>query len=260
MRVRLLGAFTITTLAQGEIRSGLRRKARELLAFALCHPDGFTAEQAIEALWPDGDPAKTPDWYWNAIANLRRVLAQRTATKKLPSIVRQGTRYRAEQASFEVDLWRVEAALAVAHAAARGAAGDEQVMAALGELASIATGSLLVDADYDWARTPREELRRRVADALARLAELRTAAGDRDGALAVLEQAIDADPTAEELYRRIMRLQADLGRPDAVRRTYHTLGLRLDELDLDPEPATERLRAALLTPTPTRRPPGRPTV
>jgi hypothetical protein len=35
--------------------------------------------------------------------------------------------------------------------------------------------------------------------------------------------AIAADPVAEELYRRLMRLQADLGRPDAVRRTYQLL-------------------------------------
>src|SRR6266511_170166 len=131
VQVRLLGAFTITTTAQGEIRTGLRRSARELLAFALCHPDGFTAEQAIEALWPDGDPAKTPDWYWNAIANLRRVLARRTTT-------------------------------------------DQQVMAALGGLVSFYSGGLFDDADYEWARVPREELRRRAVDALARLAELRS--------------------------------------------------------------------------------------
>ncbi len=254
VRVRLLGAFTIATTAQGEIRSGLRRTARELLAFALCHPDGFTAEQAIEALWPDGDPAKTPDWYWNAIANLRRVLARHTSTDKLPSILRDGARYRAEQATFQVDLWRVDAALA----AARRAENDQQVMAALGELAACYMGDLLADADYEWARVPREELRRRAVDALARLAELRTTAGDRDGALAVLEQAIEADPTAEELYRRIMRLQAELGRLDAVRRTWHLLEERLDDLGLDPDPASERLRSDLLKPT--RRPPRRPPV
>jgi DNA-binding SARP family transcriptional activator len=248
VEVRLLGAYTITTTVQGEIRSGLRRSARELLAFALCHPDGFTAEQAIEALWPDGDPAKTPDWYWNAIANLRRVLARRTSTDKLPSIVRDGARYRPERATFEVDLWRVEAALG----AARHAQSDEEVMAALGELAAHYTGGLLTDADYEWARVAREELRRRAVDALARLAELRTAAEDRDGALAVLEQAIEADPAAEELYRRIMRLQAELGRLDAVRRTWHLLEERLDDLGLDPEPASERLRSDLLKPT--RRP------
>jgi DNA-binding SARP family transcriptional activator len=64
--------------------------------------------------------------------------------------------------------------------------------------------------------------------------------------LAALEGAISADPVAEELYRRLMRLQAGLGRPDAVRRTYRLLARRLAELDADPDPQTEQLVAELL--------------
>jgi DNA-binding SARP family transcriptional activator len=242
VRVRLLGTFVIETRAQGGIRTGLRRKARELLAFALLHPGGFTAGQAIEALWPDADPAKTPDWYWNALSNLRKVLAQRAGKDKLASLERDADRYRVEPATFEVDLWRVEQALA----AARHAHDDQHAVAALGDLATAATGILLGDAGYGWAEIPREELRRRVVDALARLAELRAVAGDRDGALAALDQAIELDPLAEELYRRTMRLQADLGRPDAVRRTYHALERRLADLDLDVDDATEQLLTTLL--------------
>jgi DNA-binding SARP family transcriptional activator len=93
---------------------------------------------------------------------------------------------------------------------------------------------------------PREDARRRVVDALARLAELRETAGELEGALAALEGAISADPVAEELYRRLMRLQAGLGRPDAVRRTYRLLARRLAELDVDPDPETEQLVAELL--------------
>ena len=55
-------------------------------------------------------------------------------------------------------------------------------------------------------------------------------------ALAALEGAISADPVAEELYRRLMRLQGKLGRPDAVRRTYRLLARRLAELDAGPRP------------------------
>jgi DNA-binding SARP family transcriptional activator len=61
-----------------------------------------------------------------------------------------------------------------------------------------------------------------------------------------LEQAIAADLVAEELYRRLMRLQAELGRPDGVQRTYRLLARRLAELDVDPAPETERLVAELL--------------
>lgn len=69
---------------------------------------------------------------------------------------------------------------------------------------------------------------------------------DPEGALAALEQAIGADPVAEELYRRVMRLEAEVGRLDAVRRTYRLLARRLADLDVDPDPETEQLVAELL--------------
>ena len=60
------------------------------------------------------------------------------------------------------------------------------------------------------------------------------------------QQAVDADPVAEELYRRVMRLRAELGHPDAVRRTYRLLARRLADLDVDPDAETEQLVAQLL--------------
>ena len=64
--------------------------------------------------------------------------------------------------------------------------------------------------------------------------------------MAALEQAVDADPVAEELYRRVMRLEAELDRPDAVKRTYRLLARRLADLDIDPDAETEQLVANLL--------------
>jgi hypothetical protein len=64
--------------------------------------------------------------------------------------------------------------------------------------------------------------------------------------LQALEQAISADPVAEELYRRLMRLQTGLGRLDAVQRTYRLLARRLADLDADPDQETEQLVADLL--------------
>jgi DNA-binding SARP family transcriptional activator len=74
---------------------------------------------------------------------------------------------------------------------------------------------LLDGAPYAWVEIPRQDTRRRAVDASARLAELRQGAGDLEGALAALEQAVAADPVAEELSRRVMRLERELGRPDA---------------------------------------------
>jgi DNA-binding SARP family transcriptional activator len=73
------------------------------------------------------------------------------------------------------------------------------------------------------------------------LAELREQAGDLDGAVAALEDGARWDAYNEELYQRIMRLQARMGRPDGVRRTYTRLRDRLAELGVDPDETTERL-------------------
>jgi DNA-binding SARP family transcriptional activator len=170
------------------------------------------------------------------------LLRKATGTTELKAIQRDGDRYRVDPEVFMVDLWRLQAALA----AARRADLDSAVAAALAEAGDAYGGVLLDSSPYAWVEVPREELRRRVVDALARLAQLRQTAGDLEGALGALEQAVDADPVAEELYRRLMRLQAELGRPDAVKRTYRLLARRLADLDADPDPETEQLVADLL--------------
>jgi DNA-binding SARP family transcriptional activator len=239
--VRLLGALQITT-PSGELRSGLRASARELLAYYLVHPDGASLEQAVEAMWPDTELGRERERFWTALGNLRSLLRKATGASELKAIEHHGDRYRADPTVFAVDLWRFQTALATA----RHAQLDPAVATALAEAGEAYGGVLLDGAPYAWVEVPREELRRRAVDALARLAELRQAAGDPEGALGALEQAIGADPVAEELYRRVMRLEAELGRLDAVRRTYRLLARRLADLDVDPDPETEQLVAELL--------------
>src|SRR5512132_57764 len=241
VQVRLLGPFTIQTVT-GELRSGLRASARELLAYFLVYPGGASLEQAVEAMWPDTEPGRERERFWTALGNLRTVLRKATGADQLKAIQRDGLRYRVDHGVFGVDLWRFETALA----GARRAELDPAVAAALAEAGEAYGGTLLDGVPYAWVEGPREDARRRVVDALARLAELRETAGELEGALAALEGAISADPVAEELYRRLMRLQGQLGRPDAVRRTYRLLARRLAELDADPDPETEQLVAELL--------------
>jgi len=252
VRVRLLGAYRIQTTMGTEIATGLRQKAREALAYCLLHPDGATSEQVIDQVFPEVDLARGPQRFWNAMSNVRSVLRQATGAAKLPAVERVGPLYRPDPEVFEVDAWQVQAALAAAHHATE----PESLVAALEQVAVSYTGNLLETPGYQWAEPLREDLRRRVVDGLARLAELHHKAGNLDRALAVLEHAMTADPYAEELYQRVMRLQAALGRPDAVRRTFHILEQRLDELELDPSPATVQLAVAL---TRTAKPSKRPT-
>ena len=73
--VRLLGAMQITTNA-GELRSGLRASARELLAYYLIHPDGASLEQAVDAMWPDTQLGRERERFWTALGNLRTCCAR----------------------------------------------------------------------------------------------------------------------------------------------------------------------------------------
>lgn len=61
---------------------------------------------------------------------------------------------------------------------------------------------------------------------------------------------------AEETYRQIMVLQAQLLGPDATRRTYQHLETRLDDLDHDPEEATIRISKQPLSQSDHRTPPN----
>ena len=233
--VQLLGTYRIEVDGT-EIRAGLRAKARELLAFYLLHPAGTTLDAAVEALWPEADPGRGSEWFWTALGNLRSRLRDATGEKKLKVIERDGDRYRVEPL-FDVDLWRLEQALA------DGAAGPDDFVRATAydRVAQTYAGDLLSGADWAWAETPREDLRQRVLDVQVWLGDIRWASGDARGSWQALQRAVEVDPYAEQIYRRIMRLQTKLGRPDDAVATYRRLQARLVEIDLEAMPESQRL-------------------
>jgi len=245
LRVRVLGPYRVETSGGEELRAGVRRKALELLAFYLLHPDGATQEQAVGSLWPEVPLGREAQWFWNALGNLRTVARRATGDRRLDVIRRDGDRYRPDPDAFEVDLWRFESCLAGAKRAADTQDVGAEIRALVG--AADAYGGELLEGSPDaWVTVSREDLRRRAVNAFARLAELREAEGDDEAAVAALGDGIVADPFAEELYRRAMRLQARLGRVDDVRRTFKELERRLADIDADPDPSTEALVAELL--------------
>lgn len=240
--VQLLGPYRIE-VGGAEIRAGLRAKARELLAFYLLHPAGTTLDAAVEALWPEADAGRGSEWFWTALGNLRSRLRDATGEKKLKVIERDGDRYRVEPL-FDVDLWRLEQAMSV------GAVelDDFGRAAAYDRVAASYTGELLTGADWAWVETSREDLRQRVLDVMVWLGDVRWASGDARGSWQALQRAVEVDPYAEQIYRRIMRLQSKLGRPDDAAATFRRLQARLVEVDLEPTPESTRLHTELTAP------------
>ena len=82
-------------------------------------------------------------------------------------------------------------------------------------------------------------------DVLVWLGDVRWASGDARGSWQALQRAVEVDPYAEQIYRRIMRLQSKLGRPDDAAATFHRLQARLVEIELEPTPESEKLYAEL---------------
>ncbi|HEX2023487.1 MAG TPA: BTAD domain-containing putative transcriptional regulator [Acidimicrobiales bacterium] len=236
IEVRLLGGYQIEANGK-EIRSGLRAKARELLAFYLLHPEGTTLDVATEALWPEADPGRGSEWFWTALGNLRTTLRRATGTKELRIIERDGDRYRVEPV-FGVDLWEFQAALPRRTGANPS---DPEWAAALENAAELYGGELLAGVDWAWVEVPRDDLRRRAVDVLVSLAATRLVVGDARSALDALSRAVEIDPVAEQLYRRIMRLHARQSRPHEVQATFRRLEARLGELDLEPTPESRKL-------------------
>ncbi len=154
-----------------------------------------------------------------------------------------GSHYRIQADLFDCDLWRLEAAL---HDAATADDPTAQTVA-LEQAVATRHGDLLEGNGAMWTQAPREDFRRRALNALIQLAQLRQQAGNHDGEIAALEQAITIDPYAEDLYRKLMRLNADLGRPEAIRRTLRQLETQLEELDAEPDETTTELASDLLT-------------
>ena len=235
--VQLLGVYRIEVDGT-EIKSGLRAKAKELLAFYLLHPEGATLDDAVEALWPEADPRRGSEWFWTALGNLRTKLRQATGQKELKVIDRDGDLYRIEDV-FDVDLWSLQ------HALREGAQSRDDAVrqAALDRAVADYDGELLVGLDWFWLETPREDLRQRMVDVLVWLGDRRWASGDARAAWAALQRALEVDPFAEQIYRRIMRLQGKLSRPDDADVTYRRLVAKLQEVDLQPTPETDKLHA-----------------
>lgn len=235
VRLDVLGPVRLHT-ANGPVNTGLRQRARDLLAYLAVHPDGATRDQACADLWPEDSPESVVPMFNTAVTNIRSVLRTATGLSEPMYVVHNAGRYRIDPDVIDIDLWHLTAALADA----QRATDDTARIKALKLVADRCGDEFGGGLTQEWAEVHRENLRRTTSDALADLARL-IEEDDPEQALVVLEQAITHDRYSEPLYRHIMRLQARLDRPDAVRRTYQLLAARLGELDTEPDDETRKM-------------------
>ena len=248
--VEVLGPYRIAAFGQ-PVTTGLRGRAKTLLAWCLLRPEGATIGEVVDALWPDTPPDRVLNQFWHPLGDLRAYF-RGPAGETLDVLEKVGEHYRPNAAEITCDLWGFQTGLAEA---AR-ATDDESARQALRRAVDAYRGDLLAGSDYPWVEPVRQDLHRRALDAHLRLADLEERAGHPDAAVDTLERVIDLDRYAEEPYRRLMTLHAGHNRLDAVTATWQLLQRRLADLDVDGDDATARLYRSLTAPDATS--PGRP--
>ncbi len=239
LRLQLLGGFRLLR-GQRPIEVAWRtEKARSLVKIlALAPGQRLHREQIFEALWPDLDPAAAANNFHFTLHAARRVLDAGDEPTGL--LLRKQVLHLAPPGGVATDVAAFEAAVADA----RRGDNPDVCEAAL----ALYTGDLLPEDRYeDWAVARREVLHETMLDVLARLANARTARGDREGAITALERLVVAAPAREEAHADLMGLLADAGRREAALRQYGRLRAALrHELDAEPGAASQRLYAAIL--------------
>jgi DNA-binding SARP family transcriptional activator len=235
-----------------EVTGVFQPRTRELLMFLAIHPDGAGRDSLAAALWPDSPPGRLGNTLHTALSRLRR--AVRTATHgHLDTVVvtAQG-RYRLAPDLVAVDYTR----FVRAQTDRRIASTPQDRRAALQTMIDTYTGPLAEGMSAAWLDPVREALRRDALDAVGALARVLVGT-DPEQTVELLEIARAFDPFNELLYRDIMRLQARLGRLDAIPRTLALLTTRLAELDEHPSPVAVHLSEQLCDPSTAHRGGGR---
>ena len=238
LRLTVLGP-PIIQLAHAPAGDGLpiRRPAgKQILVYLAVRPSGASSDQMMTAIWPDVRPRHSRNRFHTTLHNLRKDL--RTGSGIDP-ISYAEERYRLDPQHVDVDLWRLNTAIAQAAVTV----DPDAHRRALREVAHLYTGDIADGESWLWLVPEREATRRDILDAYTHLADTET---DPRDALNLIQNAIRIDPYSEDLHRRAMQLHASLGSADGVRRTLAAITERLAHLDIEVASETQRTAADLL--------------
>ena len=212
--------------------SEIRKKVLSLLCFLLTRPQ-FTAtrEQILEALWPDMDPNGGANSLNQSAYFLRKVLEPGYQDETSAGYLQS----KADLVWLDRDLVtsRSVECLNLLAAIRRDSSPD-----LITKLAEMYTGKFGGDFIYDdWASAFRDTLHASYLDRIERAVNADTQAGYFDRALSVAQQALQADPEAEQIELCILRLYRRTGANAAAAEQYaHYAGVLKNQLGLDPPP------------------------
>jgi hypothetical protein len=245
--VRLLGQVSVQ--APGSIEPDRVAAATEIVMYLACHPGGVHPNVLAAAIWPRG---VTPEVQRSALARVRAWLGPDSEGR--PNLVTDAAGRISLGPQVRVD-WQVFLALLGQAAAAARAAGPDSAdeVAYLSWALDLVGGQLLDGRGpgrYAWlAADPLEyEATARVADAGHRLATLRLADGDPQGAMDAARAALRLAFNDELLWRDLLTAAHATGQEHVLRAVVGEVSARasLDEVLPGMAPQTEALIDELL--------------
>lgn len=238
-RVYCLGGLKIEV--DGDVQQkGWRSPALEILAALIAYPKGLSRDQLVSMVWPDSEFSEVERLFYTSISQIRSNLRGPADASKIVLSSRVEDLYRLDLSQVWVDI----AAFRREIDAARSSTAPEPH---LREAIDLYKGDFLGEKYYPWAEQVREDLRDNYDDACARLAHLLEEREDIEGALQLVDRAMEHNPLSEDLCRRAMKLEAGLGRRQSVIDRFQRLKTVLArELELAPSEETCELFNSLV--------------
>jgi DNA-binding SARP family transcriptional activator len=222
LALAVLGRFELTRGGRPiSLGSG---QAAQLLKLVAVSGGRARAEQAIEALWPEADPAAGRNRLRTVLGRLREAASE--VIERDGDLLVLGREVRLDLVEFEREA-RQALALGLTDAGA--------AVALAGSAIARYRGDLLPDDAYeDWADAPREATRRTMLDLLDLCAEAAARRGDLDESRRLVQRTIELAPYEDDRYLRVAAILQAQGRRGAAlsvirraRSTLATLGLAL---------------------------------
>ncbi|MEZ5566643.1 MAG: bacterial transcriptional activator domain-containing protein [Gammaproteobacteria bacterium] len=204
VKIRTLGMFRIAIDGEDALPTGHGcNKPLQLLQLLLAlNPDGTTVQALSDALWPDAEADAAHHAFEVNLQRLRRVLGRPDAL-----LLHAGT-LRLNRAICQVDNWTLDAV--VRQLDAESLTEPPEVLAR--RVLQVCRGLFLPDVDASWALLSRQKLAARFLRVVEQLGGRLEASGQADLAVDLYRRALESDPVAESVCRRLMAVLATAGR------------------------------------------------
>ena len=244
-RIRAFGAFRLQSAGDGSTASGKRsgRPLELLKVLVAAGGQHVKLERLADALWPHVDSDYAHRSLNTTLHRLRKLLGDDAA------LLVQAGELGLNRQLFWLDIWAFEqvcargAALTSASAPQPGA-----LIAAARQALELYSGPLLAgDSAARWAVAPREHRRNQLLRLMTATCQALDKAGQSDASIELYRQALESEPHAEALYRRLMLVLKQAGRSAEAIEVYHTCKAALQaHQNTAPSPATTDIYHSLV--------------